>query len=288
MKKLTKIGIILIGSGLLLAIITINVFQVDFNRLVNFGNRSPFININNHANDQKISNSYETLKSIDINVDLGKVIIENSETISLEIEYCQQCHDVFEVNENEGNLVIKGSRNQNRIFFFGINANNTVPVIRLKVPTDLLIDQLILDSSLGETNIKGINVKQAEINAQLGSITVRDSFFDQLDVVANMGDVDLKGNINQLSSDVDLGKMTFEGSVQKVDVDNSMGDTNLKLQGSIDDYQIEVSSSMGSINIDGISKDGIDNQFEYNLNKGLQQYLDISNSMGSVTVTFVE
>lgn len=96
--------------------------------------------------------------------------------------------------------------------------------------------KLELDLGAGEVSITELNaLKKAEIDGGAGAITING------------------GEIHNLDLDMGVGALTMRAALSgKSELSQGVGETNITLLGSKDDYCVEVDKGLGDITVDGI------------------------------------
>lgn len=131
---------------------------------------------------------------------------------------------------------------------------------------ELITSNLDLDLGAGKVEINKLTVtKEAEINGGAGEITVNNS------------------NINNLELNVGVGKTTLTSILTgKSEIDAGIGETNLNLIGSLEDYKIYIEKGVGNASI---NKETMKNETSYGT--GLN-FVDISGGIGNINITMEE
>ena len=125
--------------------------------------------------------------------------------------------------------------------------------ITLTFPKGLELEQMEVESGMGDFDATGINAAQ------------------RLYVDAGMGDVDISGS--------------FGGEVE---LNCGMGSVNLEVQGaSREDFDYDLDVGMGSLSVEGMEVDGFLGG-EYKTSDGKDRSITVDGGMGDVKISFAE
>ena len=283
MKKISSIGWALTGLGLIGALVISMFFTINFGSIQDMINQSPLISFGNRTNNKTFEKTYTHFTNLEIDVDAGSVYVKTGDTYSLTINYCDSCN--FRFTETMDGNTLKIESNQ-KSSFIGLNFGYHKPVFTLTVPKDVKLDDVYIDSDLGILELKQLNIHNLDLETKMGDISVEDSQITQGEIDASLGDLKVSSNFKSLRLKLSMGSVNFKGTVETLDLDNAMGDSNLYILGSIDDYYIEAKSSLGNLQINEYYEDGIDNKIELNTHLNTHKHIKLNNSMGNIDVQF--
>lgn len=280
MKKLFNVGLGLLIFGLVASLTIAVIFRVNF--ATSF-NDMPFINLSNNQNDTIYQEEYSSLNEFDIDIDLGEVIIKEGSSYSLNIDYCEKCGVKFMTTENNGKLTVRSNYKQN---WFVTLRNNSTPVITITVPKDSIIENAKIQTSLGRVDLSSLTITKLQATSNLGQIVISNLLVNTGTINASLGDVQISNTeANTLSMNLSMGAASFRGIINhELEIDNSMGETTVMVQGELNDFELKLDVAMGSIEYDGNTKDGLDQKL--NINSNAEKLIDVNNSMGSVKISF--
>lgn len=130
--------------------------------------------------------------------------------------------------------------------------------------SDLTIKDLKLELGAGKVNIYKLNViNETEIDGGAGEVIIEDSSFSNLDLSMGIGNFSLKASL-------------FGDS----EIDHGVGNADVYLLGSNDDYQIHVDKGIGSVIVDGnkVTSDTV-------IGNGSRS-IDIDGGIGNIKIDF--
>lgn len=160
-----------------------------------------------------------------------------------------------------------------------INFNNSVAIT---IPKDKIFDSIDIDSGTGNIYANDLSALYLEISGGVGDITFNNlSVTDEIKIESGVGNIELlDSQINNLEFDGGVGNFRFEGDLfGKSDFDTGVGDIYLEINGSLDDYTVEVDKGIGNITINDEKIN-----FNYRNNKESSKSILIDGGIGNVTL----
>ena len=148
------------------------------------------------------------------------------------------------------------------------NVRNVKGILVIYLPRDYKFDQVDMAYGAVTAEIDGLNAKSLKIESGASGCTIKNADIEELDVETGAGSLD------------------FYGTVEKeVDIDCGAGSVTLNLEGKVEDYNYELDSSAGSIEIgEDIDLGGLST--EKSIDNGSKRMIEISNGAGSVEIRF--
>ena len=148
------------------------------------------------------------------------------------------------------------------------NVRNVKGILVIYLPRDYKFDQVDMEYGAVTAEIDGLNAKSLKIESGASGCTIKNADIEELDVETGAGSLD------------------FYGTVEKeVDIDCGAGSVTLNLEGKVEDYNYELDSSAGSIEIgEDIDLGGLST--EKSIDNGSKSTIEISNGAGSVEIRF--
>ena len=148
------------------------------------------------------------------------------------------------------------------------NVRNVKGTLVIYLPRDYKFDQVDMEYGAAIAEIDGLNAKSLKIESGASGCTIKNADIEELDVETGAGSLD------------------FYGTVEKeVDIDCGAGSVTLNLEGKVEDYNYELDSSAGSVEIgEDIDFGGLST--EKSINNGSKRTIEISNGAGSVEIRF--
>ena len=148
------------------------------------------------------------------------------------------------------------------------NVRNVKGTLVIYLPKDYKFDQVDMEYGAVTAEIDGLNAKSLKIESGASGCTIKNADIEELDVETGAGSLD------------------FYGTVEKeVDIDCGAGSVTLNLEGKVEDYNYELDSSAGSVEIgEDIDLGGLST--EKSIDNGSKRTIEISNGAGSVEIRF--
>ena len=148
------------------------------------------------------------------------------------------------------------------------NVRNVKGTLVIYLPKDYKFDQVDMEYGAATAEIDGLNTKSLKIESGASGCTIKNADIEELDVETGAGNLD------------------FYGTVEKeVDIDCGAGRVTLNLEGKVEDYNYELDSSAGSVEIgEDIDLGGLST--EKSIDNGSKRTIEISNGAGSVEIRF--
>lgn len=128
---------------------------------------------------------------------------------------------------------------------------------------ELFTNNLKLDLGAGKVEIDRLKVtKEAEINGGAGEIIIHNS------------------NINNLDFNIGVGKATLNSILTgENEIDAGIGETNINLTGSLEDYKIHIEKGIGNVKL---NEDKISNERYFGAGKNI---VEINGGIGNINIT---
>ena len=148
------------------------------------------------------------------------------------------------------------------------NVRNVKGTLVIYLPKDYKFDQMDMEYGAATAEIDGLNAKSLKIESGASGCTIKNA------------------DIEELAVETGAGSLDFYGTVEKeVDIDCGAGRVTLNLEGKVEDYNYELDSSAGSVEIgEDIDLGGLST--EKSIDNGSKRTIEISNGAGSVEIRF--
>lgn len=288
-------AIIIIGLMLIVA----GVAMGGFKNII-FG--SDGIHVDDNNKKQVVNEEYQHITSINVDVDLREVVLKKGDTFKVE------CHNTsnntkIKVTEKNGELTVKEkSKIGFNLNIFGFHWGTkdeddliiTYPEHKMKDVTisadsgtiqvsDLVSDNINLNTDLGEQILKNVNAKSIKTTADSGTIELKNVHTDSLEFKASLGEIKAEKLIaRSVTGSADSGSVNIHGKITgPVDINTDLGEIDMDLVGSEDAYSFELKTDLGEVELNG--KDYGNNLIKEYENKPLiKAYAD----SGSISIDF--
>lgn len=211
--------------------------------------------------------------SLDINIFGSELIIKEGDS------YRVETNNKYIKARNVGNILYI-EEDENR-FFKKINCSKVV----VYIPSGSNLNDVNIENGAGSMKLDYLDTKNIDLDLGAGRVDINNL------VVSNKADIDTgageviigSGKLNNLDLDLGVGSFRMNALVSgNSTIDQGVGEVNLNLYGSGDDYSINLDKGLGSAIIDGSKVDD-----DVVIGKGINK-IDISGGVGSIKVNFVE
>lgn len=213
----------------------------------------------------------EKISSIDIDVTAVSVIFKESDIFRVETNNKYIKYDI-----NKDNLLIQETKHS-------FISRKKIGELIIYLPKDVVFDTTILDLGAGRVNIETLKTRKLDIDFGAGEVKIGNLFVtDQANISTGAGKVRINySEINDLDLDLGVGEFSLTSRLSgKSEVDAGVGEVNLNLYGTSEDYSVEVDGGLGEIKVDGKRvKDG-----SYGSGNSI---IEIDGGVGNIDIKFV-
>lgn len=151
------------------------------------------------------------------------------------------------------------------------------------VITDIFADKFDIETGAGNATITNLTSDTITVNAGAGNIEFITSSLNDMTLNCGVGNLDIKDSTISGDSKIECGVGNFTLSNCELsgecEADCGVGEFTLNLNGDLDDYDIDISSSLGKIKINGKTYSEVEN-----LNKGAANKLKIDGGIGEISI----
>ena len=220
---------------------------------------------------RSISETYTTINSLDVNVDLRDVIIKHGDQFKIESKGVGKNFNLENINNN---IIIseKGSTGNIINLFNFTNERKThedlyitipksIPLVEIKVGvdsgkiniSDVQADKIITDNDLGDVNISNVTANTVTATADSGSINLKNTNTSIFEFSGDLGDINAENiTAREVKGNSSSGGVDISGTITgPIDISNDLGDIDLMLIGQEPSYSYEIETDLGDIEIDG-------------------------------------
>lgn len=163
--------------------------------------------------------------------------------------------------------------------------NNKNIDLVIYIPEDYIFDYVSIDAGAGKVYIEELSTKKLDLDLGAGKLEAKNLLvIDDFELSGGVGDLIINdSNINNLDADLGLGKFEMISKLTGNNkIDSGVGKVDLKLVGTLEDYQISLDSGVGRASLGDLKmEDG--NTYGSGINK-----LDINGGLGSIDIMFLE
>lgn len=158
--------------------------------------------------------------------------------------------------------------------------------ITLYLPDGYRFEEADIEMGAGDMKLKRLCADSVSLEAGAGQITVDGIQAREVEVSIGAGRIMLEDmEITELEAEVGMGEFVADGSINgSAEVNCSMGNVEMKLDGGEKDFNYRVEGSMGNIDLGRESYNGFSN--EVVLDNGADKEMQVECSMGNISIQF--
>lgn len=222
----------------------------------------------------------ENLKDLEINDDTFLLDIDiSSSNISIKIG------DTFKAETN--NKYINSRQDKNKLYIEEKHnwLKNDKSELIIYIPKDFIFDGASIKTGAGKVNIEYLSTKQLYLNLGAGKVDIKNlNVSEKTKIEGGAGEININAiNINNLDLDMGVGKLFLTSKILGNNKINSgIGEINLSLIGTLEDYKISLDKGIGNATINGENMKN-DKDYGSGINK-----LDINGGIGNINIKTIE
>lgn len=158
--------------------------------------------------------------------------------------------------------------------------------IILYIPQGYTFDSVDIELGAGVMKLQELKAQETQLEVGAGQIIVEKILSEELKATVGMGDIELDSmSAHILEAEIGMGSLVAKGQIgHSVDVVCSMGSVDMTLSGSQKEYNYQVESAMGSVELGGMSFSGL-GQEQY-IDNGADKDIKVECSMGGIVIKF--
>ncbi|MDF2474180.1 MAG: putative rane protein [Anaerocolumna sp.] len=229
-----------------------------------------------------LNQSFENVKSITIEHGIGNLTVKEGDSDKVEVIGENVSENIVAEKNFSGNLSI---RYKSSFFhWFNVNSldgNNTRLTVYL--PKGFIAENIEISAGAGNVSLENIKTENFEMDGGAGNINGENMVAGKVKIDGGVGEISLEEiDFTDANIDSGVGNIYLEGYLSgKNKINCGVGEVDLKLKGSIDDYNIEVEKGLGNIYING------DKYSDVNWNNmTAPNELDIDGGVGNIRIDF--
>ena len=217
-----------------------------------------------------------------IDIELGGYILDTAYSEDDNYYISTDNADKIQCYTENGVLKLKAVNGSSRLSVGNIGERQ----ITLCIPKDKFIESLELELGAGQVTLNGINAGEVSLEVGAGQIFVNNIRAKELEVSVGAGQVELWGvEVDKLDAEIGMGELAGSVDIKKsADLECSMGNMELTLMGSQQDFNYQLEVAAGNIEVGRNSYSGLAN--EQKVNNGADKDIAIECSMGNITIEF--
>lgn len=270
-KVCTKIALVIIGLGIILAIIglttgasldslsigpvkLIEPYSVDTGISVDTDiTTDTGINNSNRSNYSSFKESYENVKSIHVDINYGTLIIKEGDNFKVEANHVE--NNQIKSYVKEDTLTIE-DKSVFGINIFGIrlggsnkrfSKNNDIVIY---IPKDFVAEEIIIEVGAGSVDADNLNGKEVSLDVGAGEFYAEQiTAIESADIEVGAGKIEID-NITSLNTDIScgIGSIEMDGIIKgDSNIECGVGEVLLNLDGNEEYYNYYVDSGIGDV-----------------------------------------
>lgn len=228
----------------------------------------------------------ENIRNLDLDLGAGTLIIQEKDavdnTIDIYIQGVGKCSHYVE--EGDGTLRVEGFKGITHIVGTNIYKDN---VITIALPAGCQFEEVELEIGAGIMEVYNLSAYELEAAVGAGELSLSDVEAGEWSVDVGAGVVET--NVMTVKKDADItvgmGSVAYNGCIMgNLDVECSMGNVEMELDGKETDHNYEIECGAGNIVVGGFSTSAL--AMERKINNGAASTFEIECSMGNVNIWF--
>lgn len=190
----------------------------------------------------------------------------------------------FQCYVKGGTLYLKSTQHVNHIN----DALQTSRGVKLYVPEGTAFSDIDIEFGAGSIELGDLTADKIELDIGAGWVSGQEINVNKMAVSIGSGSATLKEvTADNFSVEVGMGSLEFSGSIQsKADVECAMGSVEMELEGAEADFNYDIESAMGSLQIGKHDYSGLAK--EKKINNGASKKIEVECAMGSIEISFKE
>lgn len=242
-----------------------------------------------------MNGSYDGVKSLNMDVDLGKVKIVEGEAFHLTAK--NVIKGEVESYVKDGTWYIKEDDNRLKNLFgdgFKIEKffhwdwnNHFTPDITVTVPKDFRADNCTIGVATGSLDADVVNAAVCDFHVDLGELDINQlTTSEKSKYKVGTGEMNIQNaTVHDITVDCGVGDFDLEGMITgDSDVRCGIGNVDLSIDGEKEEYNYDIDCGIGDVDIDGESYKHIGNDNLHNNDADNSLHLDCG--IGDISVDF--
>ena len=143
----------------------------------------------------------------------------------------------------------------------------------------------MIDTGAGKVEIDSLSCDVLKLSLGAGKADIKNlTANSRADIDGGAGELDIDGGkLCNLKLDMGVGKLTLKSRIEgESDLDYGVGETDLILLGSLEDYQIEIDKGIGEAKLNG---ENMQDDLVYGSG---ENKIEIDGGVGSINIEFSE
>ena len=185
----------------------------------------------------------------------------------------------LEIDEKNGCLILM---DLTKIKFNGSNAYENA-MLTIYVPVGTVFDNVNIKTGAGRFTVDSLSAATIGFELGAGDVTISKLIAEKsANIEGGAGRITISdGAIKNLDLEMELGQLNLTSALTgDCNLDSGVGEMNVTLLGSKDDYELDIEKGIGNITVDG------KNVTDYGSSGNSANEVDIHGGVGSINVRF--
>lgn len=214
----------------------------------------------------------------------------NNDTLLLDIDIYSSNIIIREGNifkAESNNKYISSRQDNNKLYITERKhnwiRNNKNDELIIYIPTNYIMDAVSIDTGAGKVNIETLTTKELYLDLGAGKVDINNlSVLEKAKIDGGAGELTINAlDIHNLDLSMGVGKLSLTSKlIGNSKIESGIGEMNLFLIGSLDDYEISLDKGLGNALIDGYDMKDNDT-YGTGINK-----IDIDGGIGNINIDF--
>jgi hypothetical protein len=224
------------------------------------------------ADDKEILDDFDVIR---LNVAAAEVFLESGSEFSIAYNGSEEYRPQYSV-ENRALTVKSG----NKKVHIGTKLESTITIT---VPEDAVLDKIDLSVNAGNMEIRGADAKDITIDLDAGNVEVYNGTYTTVSADVDAGNLTFENCVlTSAEMDTDMGNIELKScAFDTLEAEADMGNIEVRSSQSLDDYDIQLETDLGSITVNGQSYSG-----GYHATGSGTKRVEISVNMGNAELTY--
>lgn len=190
------------------------------------------------------SENVDEFNNIEIDTDIMNITINTGDTYHLEYDCVAYLKPEFSVKNKTFRL------EQPSVKWWGSNNKCSMT---LTVPSGAVLNSTDISSDVGNIKIYNMESGYATIEADVGNITLESCTFESSDIEDNIGNINISASkLGNSNIENDTGNIEVDScEFNDIEIYNDIGNVKLNTGTDLSDYEIDLSTDLGSIKYNG-------------------------------------
>lgn len=211
------------------------------------------------------------ISSLSLELGGAKLIVKNGDKFSVESN-----HNYISVKSDNGRLSIRETKR-----LFSVHPDGVTVI--LNIPKGFVFDDATVETGAGKVEIESLSADVLKLSLGAGEVEIQELTANsraKIDGGAAELTID-DGKLCNLDLDMGVGELTLKSRIEgKSKINYGVGETNLTLLGSREDYKIEIDKGIGEARLEGES------MADDSVYGAGQHRIEIDGGIGSIHIEF--